>query len=213
MLSLSILTKSMDFVAINGEVMKILVDVYKLDRNRCRTFMLDGCAANLKALESLLINFRNAVGVRCFSHLLNNCSNELASEEVDKFARHLHVLLAHSQNAKDLWVQETKVSPPKPVSHRWSSRFSRNQILLLIWQGLKLFVDKFTSTEESRSKATRSLREDLARVRPDGIHQELVLQLGFSMAVDVGIHLTRATHLLEGDGFLVSGAVFELGQQ
>ena len=172
------LAKSMDFVAINGGIMKIIVDVYKLDRDRCPGFVLDGCAANLKALDSLLINSRNAVGVRCFSHLLHNCGNELGSEEIDKFAGYLHVLLAHSQNAKDLWVQETKISPPKPISHRWSSRFTRNEFLLLISQGLKIFVDKFTLTEESRTKAAGSLRENLARVRPDGIHHELVLQLG-----------------------------------
>jgi len=40
-------------------------------------------------------------------------------------------------------------------------------------------------------------------VRPDGIHQELVLQLGFAVAVDTAIHLARACHLLEVDGFLV----------
>lgn len=203
-LNLSMLSKSMDFKAIHGEVMKITVDEYKIDRSKCVGFMLDGCGANMKALDTLLLNFPNAVGVRCFSHLLNNCGNELSSEETDKFAGHLHVLLAHSHNARDLWLQETKVSPPKPVSHRWSSRYVRNNALVLNWQQMKTFVDKFTSTEESRSKSAAAMREELGRVRPDGVHQELILQLGFAVAVDVGIHLVRPTHLLEGDGFLVS---------
>ncbi|CAN0341927.1 unnamed protein product, partial [Ectocarpus sp. 12 AP-2014] len=203
-LNLSMLSKSMGFKAIHGEVMKITVDEYKIDRSKCVGFMLDGCGANMKALDTLLLNFPNAVGVRCFSHLLNNCGNELSSEETDKFAGHLHVLLAHSHNARDLWLQETKVSPPKPVSHRWSSRHVRNNALVLNWQQMKTFVDKFTSTEESRSKSAAAMREELGRVRPDGVHQELILQLGFAVAVDVGIHLVRPTHLLQGDGFLVS---------
>ncbi|CAB1102084.1 unnamed protein product [Ectocarpus sp. CCAP 1310/34] len=200
------LSKSMDFKAIHGEVMKITVDEYKIDRSKCVGFMLDGCGANMKALDTLLLNFPNAVGVRCFSHLLNNCGNELSSEETDKFAGHLHVLLAHSHNARDLWLQETKVSPPKPVSHRWSSRYVRNNALVLNWQQMKTFVDKFTSTEESRSNSAAAMREELGRVRLDGVHQELILQLGFAVAVDVGIHLVRPTHLLEGDGFLLPEA-------
>ncbi|CAM9630122.1 unnamed protein product, partial [Hapterophycus canaliculatus] len=122
-LSLSFLDHSMDYRATNGEVMNIAVDEYKLDRARCGGFMLDGCAANLKALDALLINFPKAVGVRCFSHLLNNCGNELDSEEIDNFAGHLHVLLAHSLNASELWSRETGRVKPKPASHRWSSRF------------------------------------------------------------------------------------------
>ena len=73
-----------------------------------------------------------------------------------------------------------------------------------VWPGMKTLVDKSTSTEESKSKAAQALREEMGRVRPDGIHQELVLQVGFATAVDAGISLTPATHLLEGDGFLVS---------
>lgn len=196
------LSKSMDFLAINGEVMKILVDEYKLDRSKCVGFMLDGCAANLKALEALLMNFPNAVGVRCFSHL-NNCGNELDSEETDKFAGNLHTLLGHSHNAKDSWLKETGVAPPKAPSHRWSSRYVRDDVLVRNWQPMKSFINKLTSTDESKSKSVKAMRAELARVRPDGVHQELVLQLGFAVAVDVGIHLTRATHLLEGEGFLV----------
>lgn len=129
-LSVSMLAKSMYYVAIHGKVMNIVVDTYKLDRKKCVGIMLDGCAANLKALDTLLINFPNAVGVRCFSHLLNNCGNELDSEETDKFAGHLHTLLSHSHNAKDLWLAETgEVAPPKPPSHRWSSRYVRTMCL------------------------------------------------------------------------------------
>ena len=42
-LSLSMLSKSMDVKAINAQVMKILADEYKLDRSKCVGFMLDGC--------------------------------------------------------------------------------------------------------------------------------------------------------------------------
>lgn len=76
-------------------------------------------------------------------------------------------------------------------------------VFVRCWQQLKSFIEKFTSNDECKSKSARLAREELARVRPDNIHPELVLLLGFTVAVDVGIHLTRATHLLEGDGFLV----------
>ena len=142
LLSLSMLSKSMDFVAINSKLMKVL----------------DGCAVNIKALDSLLIHFQTAVGVQCFSHLLNNCGNELASREIDRFSGHLHVILAHSHYAKGLWRRETKVAPPRPVSHRWSSRQLRNKTLVQVWPGTKTFVDKSTSTEESKSKAVQAPR-------------------------------------------------------
>jgi len=61
-----------------------MVDEYRLDRSKCVGIMLDGCAANLKALDALLLNIPNAVGVRCLSHLYNNCGNELDPEETDK---------------------------------------------------------------------------------------------------------------------------------
>jgi len=80
----------MNYLAIHGEVMKIMVDEYRLDRSKCVGIMLDGCAANLKALDALLLNIPNAVGVRCLSHLYNNCGNELDPEETDKFAGYLH---------------------------------------------------------------------------------------------------------------------------
>ncbi|CAB1105070.1 unnamed protein product [Ectocarpus sp. CCAP 1310/34] len=197
------LSNSMDFAAINGEVMKVVVDDYRLDRQKCVGFMLDGCSANLKALDTLKMNFRIATGVRCFSHLCKNSGNEMNSDDTHKFAGHLHTLLSHSHNAKDLWLQETGgVAPPKPPSHRWSSRFERNDCLVRSWQQMKSFVNKFTSADESKSKSAAAMRDMLAHVRPDNIHQELVLQLEFVVAADVGIHLTRATHLLEGDGFL-----------
>ena len=59
----------------------------------------------------------------------------------------------------------------------------------------------------------------MGRVRPDGIRQELVLQVGFATAVYAGIFQTPATHLLEGDGCLVSkccrveATSFELGHR
>ena len=140
----------------------------------------------------------------CFSHLLNNCGNELASREIDRFAGHLLVILAHSHNAKDLWRREAKVAPPKPVSHRWSSRQLWNETLVQVWPEIKTFVDKSTSTEQSKSKAVQALRYEMGRDRPDGIHQELVLQVEIAIAVDAGIFQTPATHLLEEDGCLVS---------
>ena len=158
LLSLSMLSKSMDFVAINSKLMKVLVDEFGLKRDRCRAFMLDGCAVNIKALDSLLIHFQTAVGVQCFSHLLNNCGNELASREIDRFSGHLHVILAHSHYAKGLWRREAKVAPPKPVSHRWSSRQLRNKTLVQVRPGTKTFGDKSTSTEESKSKAVQAPR-------------------------------------------------------
>ena len=47
---LSMLSKSMDFKAVFGQVYNILFEKFPLDPSRCRGFMFDGWAANLKAL-------------------------------------------------------------------------------------------------------------------------------------------------------------------
>ena len=174
----------MDAKAIHGDVVKVLTDNFGLKRERCHAFVLDGCSAKMKTLDSLLMNFPNAVGVR---RLLNSCGNELASEEIDRFAVHMQTFLFHSHTACAMWRELVKGSPPDPISHCWCSRFARNDLFVRNWQPVKPFVDRCTFTDEARSKAAQALRHEIGRVRPDGIHQELVWQLGFAIAVDVGI--------------------------
>ena len=69
---------------------------------------------------------------------------------------------------------------------------------------MQTFIGVFSTTsDETKSTKAKFCREELARVRPDGIHQEFALQLEFALAVNLGVHLTRATYLLEGDDMLV----------
>ena len=81
-------------------------------------------------------------------------------------------------------------------------------MLAVNWQGFKTFVDVFTTSDGTKSAKARFLREELARMRPDGIHNEVGVQLEFALAVDIGVHLQTATYLLEGDGMLVSFSLF-----
>lgn len=131
LLSLTMPREPMDYAEINREILNGIVDDSGLKRDQCRGFMLDGGAAKTKAIDCLLINFKNAVGVWCSSHLLHSCGSQLVSRQIDAFAGHLHTLLAHSHRAKYLWRRETKVPPPKPASsHFWGSRLSRNETLV-----------------------------------------------------------------------------------
>ena len=68
---------------------------------------------------------------------------------------------------------------------------------------MKTFIDVFSTSDETKSTKAKFCWEELARVRPDGIHQEFALQLEFALAVDLGVHLTRGTYLLAGDEMLV----------
>ena len=77
-------------------------------------------------------------------------------------------------------------------------------MLVEYWQGMKTFVDVVSTSDETRSAKVKFLREELARTRPDGVHQKLLLRLEFAAAVDTGVHLTLATYLLERGGMLVS---------
>lgn len=197
----------MDFKAIFGEVFHIVFEKFKLDKRCCVGFMLDGCSANLLALDTLTVYCEYAVGIRCMSHLLNNAGDKIESKQIDKFAGALHMLLSHSANASAQWRAVTKVGPPKPPSHRWASTYDRNNALVLNWQSMKKFIDDFTTNDETKSAKAAFLREELARIRPDGIHNEIALQLEFALAVDLGIHLKTACYLLEGDTMLV-GFIF-----
>ena len=98
----------------------------------------------------------------------------------------------------------TKVGPPKPPNHRWHAAQDRNTVLAVNWQGFKTFVDAFTTSDDTKSAKARFLREELARMRPDDIHNEVGVQLEFALAVDIGVHLRPAPYLLEGDRMLVS---------
>ena len=95
LLSLSMLAKSMDFKAIFGEVHNILFKKYRLQETRCIGFMLDGCAANLKAFDVMTAYCQNSVGIRCMSHLLNNYGDKIESRQIDKIAGSLHMVLSH----------------------------------------------------------------------------------------------------------------------
>ena len=119
LLSLSMLAKSMDFKAIFGEVHNILFKKYRLEERRCIGFMLDGCAANLKALDVMTAYCQNSVGIRCMSHLLNNCGDKIESRQIDEIAGALYMVLSHNPNASSQWRSVTKVGPPKPPNHRW----------------------------------------------------------------------------------------------
>ena len=188
LLSLSMLAKSiMHFRAIFEEVRNVLFMTFKLDSTRCRGFMLDGCAANLKVLDALLTHCANAVGIRCMSHLLNNAGDNIESNQIDTFAGALHTVLSHSANASDQWRAATKTSPPKTPSHRWALAFERNDVLVKAWQEMKTFIDALSTSDETKSAKAEFCREELARVRPDGIHQEFVLQLELALAVDLGV--------------------------
>ena len=198
------LAKSMDFKAIFGEVHNVLFNKFKLDSQRCRAFMLDGCAANLKALLALPTHFANVVGMRCMSHLFNNAGDQVESKKIDNFVGALQTVFPHSANASEQWRAATNTAPPKAPSHCWASKFERSDQFVTVWQHMKKFVDVYSTCDETRSAKAKFCREELARMGKDGYHQEFWLQLEFALAVDLGVHLTRATYLLEGDGMLVT---------
>ena len=137
------------------------------------------------------------------SHLFNNTGDKVESAQIDKFAGELHTVLSHSANASQQWRAATKTPPPKAPSHRWASAYERNDQMVRVCQGMKTFIDVFSTSDETKSTKVKLCREELARARPDGIHQRFALQLEFALAVDLGVHLTRATYLLEEDEMLV----------
>ena len=65
------------------------------------------------------------------------------------------------------------------------------------WQEMETFIEIFSTSDETKSAKVTFCRQELARVRPDGIHLKFVLQLEFALAVDLGVYLTRATYLPE----------------
>lgn len=198
------LAKNMDFKDIYGEVHKVVFDTFGLRPECYRGFMLDGCAANMKALLALTTHCVNAVGVRCMSHLFNNTGGQVESGQIDRFAGALQTLLSHSNNAKEQWRAATGEAPFKAPSHRWASHYERSNTLVQAWEHAKDFLADFSSKDETRSASAKFCREELARLGEHGYHQEFWLKLEFALAVDLGVHLANATYLLEGDGMLVS---------
>ena len=203
------LAKSMDFKAIFGEVCNVLFNKFKLNSQRCRAFMFDGCAANLKAILVLTTHCaNNAVGIRCMSHLFNNAGDQVESKQIDNFAGALQTVLSHSANAPEQWRSATNTAPPKVPSHRWASKFERSDQFVTVWQPIEKFIDVYSTSDEARSAKAKLCGEELARMGKDGYHQQFWLQLEFALAVDLGFHLMRATYLLGGNGMLVSYCVF-----
>lgn len=197
------LKKSMTGADIAGEVNRIVTHQFRLDPNNCRAVMGDSCAANLLAMDSLLLVFRFAVVIPCFSHTFNNIGKQLVCEEIDVFLGKLHTLLSHSAFAKDLFRKEVGVRAPETPGHRWGSRFERDEVIAVNWPGVGKFVEKYESQDDTKSKAVKFMRDDLAKLRDDGKAQSLVLQLQLALTVDVGRIITSATIFLEGDMPLV----------
>ena len=158
LLSLSMLAKSMNFKAIFGEVHNVLFNNFKLDSQRCRAFVLDGCAVNLKALLALTTHCPNAVGMRCMFHP-NNAGDQVKSKQIDNFAGAPQTVLSHSPNASEQWRAATNAAPPKAPSHRWASKFERSDQFVTVWQHMKKFVDVYSTSDETRSAKAKFCRE------------------------------------------------------
>lgn len=197
------LKKSMTGADIAGEANRIVTHQFRLDPNNCRAVIGDSCAANRLAMDALLLVFRFAVVIPCFSHTFNNIGKQLVCEEIDVFLGKLHTLLSHSAFAKDLFRKEVGVRAPQTPGHRWGSRFERDDVIAVNWPGVGKFVEKYESQDDIKSKAVKFMRDDLAKLRDDGKTQSLVLQLQLALTVDVGRIITSATIFLEGDMPLV----------
>lgn len=78
-LGLSMLERSIECTATMGEV-KVACDVYGFKKDRCRGFMHNGCASNLKAMLRFLLGlFHNAVAVTSLSHCFNKMGGRLGA--------------------------------------------------------------------------------------------------------------------------------------
>ena len=168
LLSLSTLTKSMDFKAIFGEVPTP----------------------------------SNGVGMRCMSHLFNNAGDQVESKETDNFAG-AFLTAPTLRISGGLQLTPCLRKPLPTVGLRSSS-----DQFVTVWKHMKKFVDVYSTSNETRSAKAKLCWEELARMGKDGYHQELWLQLVFALAVYLGVHLPRATYLLDGDGMLVSYCVY-----
>lgn len=75
---------------------------------------------------------------------------------------------------------------------------------MLNWPAVVEFITSYSSTDEVRSTSVTYMRKELARMRADGVRQEVVLKVQVAMLVDVSEVITKATYDLEGDVPLVS---------
>ncbi|CAB1120220.1 unnamed protein product [Ectocarpus sp. CCAP 1310/34] len=194
------LKKSMSARDIVGQVNDTLGEEFNLRASRCIGFMLDGCAANLLALDSLTQHiYRKSVGIPCFSHLFNNIGTRLRFPDVDEFLGKLHTLLSHSPQAKALFREIVGVTDPPTPNHRWGSRYERDYLIAMNWPGVVKFIEAYKSNDDEKSKTATWLRSELARKRNDGKDQVLVLRMQLAVLVDVGKIVTAACIFLEGD--------------
>ena len=91
-----------------------------------------------------------------------------------------------------------------PVDHRWTSEFEGYQVVMASCPAVFKFIDTYSATDEGKSASINHIRRELARVRPDGVRQEIVLRVQLAMVVmDVGEMIAKATYNLEGDARLV----------
>lgn len=203
-LKIAMLKKSMSARDIVGQVNDTLSEEFNLRASRCIGFMLDGCAANLLALDSFTQHiYRKSVGIPCFSHLFNNIGTRLRFPDVDEFLGKLHTLLSHSPQAKALFREIVGVTDPPTPNHRWGSRYERDYLIAMNWPGVVKFIEAYKSNDDEKSKTARWLRSELARKRNDGKDQVLVLRMQLAVLVDVGKMVTAACIFLEGDEPLV----------
>ena len=92
------------------------------------------------------------------SHLLNNVGKQLGTEEWDRLAGILHTLLFHSTNAKTLRKQTVGVPPPQPPSHRFGSKYERDNVVATNWPNVMDFLAGFVSKDDIKSTTAKSMQ-------------------------------------------------------
>lgn len=158
----------------------------------------DGAAADGAAIKQLLFFYPNIMDVICFSHTINNVGYHFVFSVLDTCFRH--------------WVK--KICLPTAIMLNFSGKreLEGRCVLPVIHDGgasesSKQISDYFgavASFLQENENLSPQIRQHLMEIINDPQElQDLRLELGVNLMVDVGVHFVNATYYLEEDGPLI----------
>ncbi|CAN0084645.1 unnamed protein product, partial [Laminaria digitata] len=199
---LHLLEASMDADSIAAEVMAALARM-GLKPKKCVAFMYDSCAANLKAIRTVVLKmfYKKAVGMQCNSHLLNNTGGRMDCELTSQFLSGIKLLFSRSYKNRARYAAGVGKAYKHVNAVRWGAAHDCNQDIMENLVEVEQVLRGLKTSDGKPSKPAQRLVK-LLNHPIDG----LLVKLQLAILCDVGQVITRATYALESDTPMIEKA-------
>ena len=190
--SMQMLAKSLNAQELARELVVCLANELQVTPYQLLAVMRDGVAVNGAALAHLKFVLPTFLDVTCFAHTIDNVGKHFDLPTLDAFSELWVRLFSHSPAAKLRWQQLTGKSMRSYSPTRWWSRWEVHNQCLEYFGDIELFLQQHADMGGKTCEKLVAMFADEESLKR--------LKVELAIVVDLGVHLVKATYLLEGDG-------------